>query len=107
MAQDRLNPQDKNLNENFESDHDRFESDSQRIIHRHLENKDDIITDEDIASVKIGATPDFDEATAARFKGDEARKEKEDELLEGTEDMDVDENLKDKQLTPWDTIEGE
>lgn len=49
-----------------------FESDTQRIIHRHLSNKDDVITDEDIRNVKVGATPAMpDEATLARFEDDE------------------------------------
>lgn len=36
---------------------DRFESDTERIIHRHLSNKDDVITDDDIRNVRIGVTP--------------------------------------------------
>lgn len=94
------NDNDENIND------DRFESDTQKIIRRHLENKDDIITDEDIAGVRIGMTPpEFDDATAARFEGDEARENAEEELLDGTEDMDKDENLDKGQITPWDTID--
>ena len=51
--------------------------------------------------------PQFDEATAARFEDDATRKETEDKLLEGTEDMKVDENLKNRQTTPWDAIDPE
>lgn len=36
---------------------EQFESDTQKIIHRHLANPDDIITDADIESVRIGMTP--------------------------------------------------
>jgi hypothetical protein len=63
-----------------------IESDSQKIIHRHLNNKDDIITDEDIRNVRVGSTPAVpDEATLARF---------EEEKNENT------------QITPWDLTEN-
>ena len=112
MPEDRINPQpqegeNKEREENVENvDNDRFESDTQRIIHRHLENKDDVITDQDIANVRVGMVPpQFDEATEARFEGDDAREEAEEDLLTGTDDMDKDENLSDGQVTPWDTID--
>jgi len=111
MPEDSMNPQtpegeDVEKNENSENvNDDRFESDTQRIIHRHLENKDDIITDEDIASVRIGMIPsEFDEATEARFEN-ETRENAEKNLLNGTENMDTDENLSEGQITPWDTID--
>jgi len=112
MPQDRMNPQpqqDVNVEtkENIENvDNERFESDTQKIVRRHLENKDDIITDEDIASVRVGLVPpEFDSATESRFEGDEAREDVEDELLDDTEDMEKDENLANEQITPWDTID--
>jgi hypothetical protein len=111
MPEDHSNPQphqDENVerNENTENVSDeRFESDTQKIVRRHLENKDDIITDEDIANVRVGMTPpQFDEATAARFEGEETREDVEKDLLEGAEDMKKDENLDEGQVTPWDTI---
>jgi hypothetical protein len=83
-----------------------FESDTQKIVRRHLENKDDVITDEDIASVRVGMVPpQFDEATEARFDDEDARDEAEKDLLSGTPDMDKDENLGEGQVTPWDTID--
>jgi hypothetical protein len=112
MPQDRMNPQpqqDENIetNENIENvDNERFESDTQKIIRRHLENKDDVITDEDIAGVRVGLVPpEFDSATEARFEGEEAREDVEDELLNDTEDMEKDENVADEQITPWDTVD--
>jgi hypothetical protein len=112
MPEERINlpsQEDENVGKNDNAENindDRFESDTQKIIRRHLENKDDIITDEDIAGVRIGMTPpEFDEATAARFEGDKARENAEEELLDGTEDMDKDENLDKGQITPWDTID--
>lgn len=101
-----MNPeqQDENLERTSEND-DIFESDSQRIVRRHLENKDDIITDEDIASVRVGVNPQFDEATAARFEDDNARDEAEEDLLGDTDQLEEEKNSEDEQITPWDTIE--
>jgi hypothetical protein len=112
MPQNRMNPQpeqDENIqpDQNVENvDTERFESDTQKIIRRHLENKDDIITDEDIAGVRVGLVPpEFDSATEARFEGDEVREDVEDEVLDNSEDTKTDENLEEDQITPWDTID--
>lgn len=83
---------------------ERFESDTQRIIHRHLENKDDVITEEDIRNVRIGMTPQLDEATEARFEDEDRVDEVEDELTEGTSDAEP-ERREDDRVTPWDTID--
>jgi len=104
MAQDR-NPSQSPENENNQSpDREHFESDTQRIMHRHLKNKDDIITDEDIASIRVGMTPpEFDGAGAELMQdavaGTEAAAPGEladDDDHEGTE-----------RITPWDTVEGD
>lgn len=112
MPEQRIDPQPKDGEhverlENEENvDTDRFESDTQKIIRRHLENEDDIITDEDIANVRVGMVPpEFDAATEARFEGEEAREEAEEELTKGADDMKKDENLDEQQITPWDTID--
>jgi hypothetical protein len=112
MPEDRINMQphegdsrerDKNV-ENTENEH--FESDTQKIVRRHLENKDDVITDEDIANVRVGMVPpQFDEATEARFEDEDAREDAEERLTSGTRDMDNDKNLEQGQVTPWDTID--
>lgn len=75
-----------------------FESDTQRIIHRHLKDKNDIITDEDIASVRVGMTPEFDEATEERFENDDKLEQIEDDIL-GKDDTQTGE------ATPWDAID--
>ncbi|MGZ5191008.1 MAG: hypothetical protein ACXWCZ_08290, partial [Flavisolibacter sp.] len=78
----------------------------QKIVRRHLENENDIITDEDIANVRIGMTSaDLDAPTEARFKGDEAKEKVEKEILGDVEDIEEDENTKNKHITPWDTID--
>jgi hypothetical protein len=112
MPEDRIDPQPqdgKNVEgkENAENVSDeRFESDTQKIVRRHLEDKNDIITDEDIASVRVGMTPpQFDRPTEARLESEEALEKVEENLLNGTEDMDEDKNLDEEQITPWDTID--
>lgn len=112
MPEDRTNLQPQegdNVERNGDTENlndERFESDTQKIVRRHLENKDDVITDEDIASVRVGMVPpEFDTATEARFEGEESREEVEENLLNGTADMDKDENLDEGQITPWDSID--
>jgi hypothetical protein len=93
-------------NGNGEVNHEHFESDTQKIIRRHLENQNDVITDEDIANVRVGMVPpEFDRATEVRFEGNEAREEVEDDLTAGTNGMGKDENLDEGKITPWDTID--
>ena len=105
MAQDRNPSQSPENEENQSPDREQFESDTQRIMHRHLKNKDDIITDEDIAGIRVGMTPpEFDGAGAELMQdavaGTEASvgelKDDDDDANEGTE-----------RLTPWDTVEGD
>ena len=63
----------KHIHSNKEPKPDVQESDSQRIIHRHLENKDDIITDEDIRNIRVGANPaEMDEPTRELINEQEA-----------------------------------
>jgi hypothetical protein len=113
MPEESMNSQlheDENLNRketNEDPNNERFESDTQKIIHRHLKHEDDIITDEDIASVRVGMMPpEFDRATEVRFGDDEAMKDVEEDLTSGTNDMNKDENLDEGQITPWDTIDS-
>jgi hypothetical protein len=112
MPEDRINPKPENNdngndNENTDNmNNERFESDTQKIIRRHLENKDDVITDEDIAGIRVGMTPpEFDSATESRFEDEEEREEAEEEVLGERDDTEKDENLEDEQITPWDTVD--
>jgi hypothetical protein len=113
MPEDRLDPQSQN-DENVENNEDaaqggeeRFVSDTQKIIHRHLSNKDDVITDEDIANVRVGMTPPIlDEATEARFEDEDKVDEAEDGLL-GDTNEDDEEDAGNERVTPWDTIDPE
>ena len=49
---------------------ERFETDTQKIVRRHLENQDDIITDEDLRSVRIGMTPHLPANTYSEVERD-------------------------------------
>ena len=87
------------------SGQEKFLSDTQKIIHRHLEDPNDVITEEDIRNIRVGMTPKLDEATESRFEDESAREKAEEELLgrEGEENI----NGKEGPITPWDTIDGE
>lgn len=84
---------------------ERFESDTQKIVRKHLEDKDHVITDEEIASLRVGMVPPLDEATESRFEGDEAIENVEDEVVGDEKKIDEGENGRDNRLTTWDTIE--
>ena len=95
-----LQPGDENIEKSTAPE---FESDTHKIVRRHLENKDDIITEEDIASVRIGVTPPhLDAPTLARFEDDDAVEKVEEEFLDGEPEADAD---ADKRVTPWDSID--
>ena len=54
----------EHINENLPGEMEnleRFESDAKKIVRRHLEDKDHVITEEEIASIRIGMTPPLDE----------------------------------------------
>jgi hypothetical protein len=84
---------------------EKFQSDTQKIIHRHLSNEDDIITEEDIRNVRVGMTPRLDEATESRFEDETSRDEAEEKIIgeEGEEKI----SGKEGPVTPWDIIDRE
>ena len=101
--------EDQNKDIPSEGTEERFLSDTQKIVHRHLENKNDVITEDDIRNVRVGMTPtQMDEATEARFEGDDKIDEIEDELIgEEKQDETEEKTTTKKRITPWDTIEPE
>lgn len=108
MQEDRITPstegteEEKNDIEN--PGEDRFESDTQKLMRKHLEDPDHVITDDDIAGVRVGMVPpEFDAATEVRFEDEKAIAAKEEEILREAEKED--ENLDDQRITPWDTID--
>ena len=72
-----------------------FESDTDRIIHRHLANENDVITEEDIRNIRIGVTP--------------AEREKEDFEQQVNDAASAEDNLSqaptENPTTPWDIVE--
>jgi hypothetical protein len=113
MPEDRMNPQSQdtqnvetNKNKMQHGQDEAFESDTHKIIRRHLENKNDIITDEDIANVRVGMTPPLmDAATEARFEDEDAEEKAEERALGNTQDSKPDQNLENEKTTPWDTVD--
>ena len=100
MDENRLNPTPQDVN-NTDQNGERFESDTQKVVRRHLENEDDIITDEDIRNVRVGMTPPLDTPTEEAIKDREEKAAdrktpSEDETLPG-----------EQKITPWDVVEPE
>ncbi len=90
---------DETLTQKNESP-ERFESDSQKIVRRHLEDENHIITDEEIRGVRIGAEPVVPDNTEQKFE------ELVDDLEKENEDPDKKEvDPSDNPVTPWDTIQ--
>jgi hypothetical protein len=94
-------PLDDPSKESSEND-ERFVSDTQKIIHRHLSNEDDLITEEDIRNVRVGMVPPVEEQTTPA-SADREFDELEKELDEEKPDQPV---KNDKPITPWD-VKGE
>ncbi len=73
-----------------------FESDTQKLVHRHLSDPNHEITDEELAKVRVGMSPGPDEPTQQAIKESEGRIAdkktiKDDETLPGAQ-----------KITPWD-----
>jgi hypothetical protein len=90
MNQDRREEPGVNNNSN-----DQFESDTQRIIHRHLENEDDIISEEDIRNVRVGMIPPETLTTEPE------REEQVNEITQEANDSE-EKDPNDEPVTPWD-----
>ena len=93
MNNESLKPNETHLPEEFETD-------SQKIVRRHLENENDVITDEDIRSVRIGITSSQKENPEQKLE----------ELIDAIDsekktDEDSDVKVADDPITPWDTVQ--
>jgi hypothetical protein len=76
-----------------------FESDTQKIVRRHLSDPNHVITDEEIASVRVGMTPPHDAPTQQAI--DDA-----DDRIADKKSINEDDTLPGAQKsTPWDVIE--
>ena len=111
MAEERNNPlPQENEQEQPEtaSNDERFLSDTQKIVRRHLENEDDVISDEDIRNVRVGMSPPIlDPATEARFGDEEEKEEVEKEYLGDLDEDSKAEADEKRKITPWDTLNPE
>jgi len=80
------------------SDTSHFESDTQKVVRKHLEDKDHVISDADIRNVRIGMTPSSNNERHIDGMSEEIQTV-------------IQENDKEKPaddpITPWDTIEHE
>jgi len=108
MKEDGLENKPKNLEEENNTG-----TDAQKITRRHMEDEDDIITDEDIRNIKIGPLREVPSTTGAELEEIVREKEEIGELKEDNEEVDEEneKNKKDEQppskpMTPWDTIDG-
>ena len=76
-----------------------FESDTEKLVHRHLSDPNHVITDEELARVRIGMTPPPDAPTQ------EAVSNAQDHIAD-QKAIDEDETVPGAQKsTPWDVIE--
>jgi hypothetical protein len=93
-------------NEPIDNGNEPFESDTQKVVRQHMEDKDHVISHDDIANIRVGMTPPtLDEATAARFKGEDAIESAEDDIVGDENKLEEGKNAKDNRVTPWDTID--
>lgn len=73
-----------------------FETDSQKLVRKHLSDPDHQITEEDLASVRVGMNPGPDEPTKEAIR-------ESDERAADTKKKDDDDTLPGAQkITPWD-----
>lgn len=86
---------------------ERFESDTQKIVRRHLEDPDDVITDEDIRNVRVGMSPPNADIPALRDeKGPGTEAEENPHVERALAEKDK-EKPSDNPVTPWDVIDPE
>lgn len=110
MQQDHTNinnPEEEAQNENEKQSSDRFQSDTQKIVRRHLEDEDHVITDEEMENIRVGMTPpEAAKTTARQLLDKDALDEAEKKVVGDKDDLEEGENDKDKRIvTPWDTID--
>lgn len=98
MPQNYSNPQPQE-NNNAEQNEERFESDTQKLVRRHLENEDHVITEEEIRNVRVGMSPPPDAPT------EEAIREREEKVADRKTPDENETAPGEQQATPWDVIQ--
>ena len=92
--------------ENKDQEEKRFESDTQKVVRRHMEDPDHKITDEEMADIRVGMSPPVpDEPTKARLEGDDKVDEVEEKILKDR-NIEEDQNTGKDKLTPWDLTDS-
>lgn len=86
--------QDRNVNnkQDKSGEPEQFESDTQRLVRQHMEDKDHVISEEDMKNMQVGMTPPVDG-------------EVEEEITEWQKRVNERDDNKGQQVTPWDTID--
>ena len=93
-------------NEQEDTVPERFESDTQKIVRRHLEDPDHVITDEEMQDIRVGMhPPEAGASTLERLKDEEALEDAEKKIVGNTDDIEEGKNKRDERITPWDTID--
>jgi hypothetical protein len=96
---------EENVEKNEQSG-ERFESDTQKIVRRHLEDPDHVITEEEMKNIRVGMSPPLEgEIAYERIKNEDLVEEEEERLIGDTDDIEKSNNEKDSRVTPWDTID--
>lgn len=85
--------------ENAKQNHP-FESDTARLVHKHLTDPNHVITDEELANIRIGMSPGADAPTEAEVR------EHEDWVSDQKADSEKDSVPGAQKTTPWDTIDN-
>jgi hypothetical protein len=89
-----MDEQKKNINRK-----DQFESDSHKLVQKHMADQNHKITDEELANVRVGMSPGPDVPTQQAISESEDRiadekRIEEDKLVPGAQ-----------KITPWDTLQ--
>lgn len=79
---------------------ERFESDTQKLVKKHLEDPDHVFSDEEIESIRVGMTPPDAVDTTLQELEEKVLKEKpaDNKTEPGNQESDG-------RITPWDAIE--
>ena len=80
-------------------ENDRFETDTQKLVRKHMEDEDHVISEEEIASVRVGMSPPPDAPTR------QAIEEAEERISDNKADSEDDLTPGSQKVTPWDVID--
>jgi hypothetical protein len=75
-----------------------FESDAEKLAHRHLSDPDHVITEEEMKSIRVGMPSAPDQPT------EEAIRESNEKIADHKADSDDDTTPGAQKITPWDVI---